>query len=248
MSSNLKTRLPRLDIWYFFGAVLNPIHWGDGSEQTLRPLMASPVAGFEEKTELGVGVAIFTEFRVIFHANGVRSYEEVENSIVRCLRKAYNILKSDKALSKARVDHYAKVLTPTSQMHNEEYAGSLFIEIYLLQKVSNGVCESFGKIGNLYREGVRAVRGRMGILFLEANLRLHLVSPLEKAYKWFEYIRTMLIKCLSQKTLTSERINKRKKRKETVEPLGNEAAESLTSKSLAKTRRISSRLTPLLEN
>ena len=65
MVSNLKTRLPRLHIWYFFGAVLNPIHWGDGSEQTLRSLMAGPLAGFEQETELGVGVAIFTEFRGI---------------------------------------------------------------------------------------------------------------------------------------------------------------------------------------
>ena len=86
----------------------------------------------------------------------------------------------------------------------------------------------------------------MGILFLEANLRLHFVSPLEKAYKFFEYVRMMWIKCMSQRAVTEARRKKRRNRAETVTPIGNEAVHSLTSKSLAKKRRIASRLSPML--
>ena len=180
--------------------------------------MANPVAGYEETTELGAGVFIFTEFRGIFETNGVKSYEQVENSAVHCIMRAYNILKLDSSLS--RVDLFAKILTSVEAENDEEHAGSLFIEIYLLQKVSNGVCESFGKIGNLYRDGVRR---KMGILFLEANLRLHFVSPLEKAYKFFEYVRMMWINCMNLRAVTEARRKKRRSRAETVTPIGNEA-------------------------
>ena len=66
--------------------------------------------------------------------------------------------------------------------------GVIFIETYISQKTNNGVGESLGKIGNLYRDGVR---GKMGVLFLEANLRFHFLPPLERASEWFEFVRQL---------------------------------------------------------
>ena len=157
---------------------MNPLHWGDRSEETLRSLMANPVVGLEDETELGAGIYIFHEYRGIFETNGVKTYEDIEDSTVRLLMKASQINKDEPKLP--RVDLYAKVLQSLDLVISNELPGVIFFEIYLTQKVSNGVCESFGKIGNLYREGVRR---KMGILYLEASIRLHFLSPLEKANK-----------------------------------------------------------------
>ena len=51
---------------------------------------------------------------------------------------------------------------------------------------------------------------------------------------------------MSQKATTKPHNKKRRGRAETVTPIGNEAAHSLTSKSLAKKRRIASRLSPMI--
>ena len=139
--------------------------------------MPSPVSGYEGITELGAAVYIFQEYRGIFESNGVMKYEDVENSTVQLLIMASQIHQKEPDLH--GIDLYAKVLTSVDMAAGNELPGRIFFEIYLTQRTSNGVCESFGKIGNLYREGVR---GKMGIFYLEASLRLHFVSPLEKAY------------------------------------------------------------------
>ena len=56
----------------------------------------------------------------------------------------------------------------------------------------------------------------------------------------------MWILCLSQKAVTGERFAKRKSRVETVDPIGNDAVSSESSKQMAKKRRIAMRLGPLL--
>ena len=63
----------------------------------------------------------------------MKSYEQVEDSTVRCIMKAFNILELESSLS--RVDLFAKVLM-SAETENDaaEYAGSLFIEIYLCRK------------------------------------------------------------------------------------------------------------------
>ena len=107
-------------------------------------------------------------------------------------------------------------------------AGGLLFEIYLVQKTSNGVCESLGRIGNLIHEGCRA---KMGLLFMEANMRLHFVSPLEDASNWFEYIRKLWVICGSQKaTCSDERRLKRRDRSEIVDAVASESARHFSSK------------------
>ena len=107
----------------------------------------------------------------------------MENATIRYLLKASEIKASNQTIS--RVDLYVRLLQEKEVLENQ-MPGVFFFEIYVTQKTSNGVCEGLGRLSNLIREGVRA---RMGLLFLEANLRLHFVSPLEKAWRWFEYVR-----------------------------------------------------------
>ena len=94
-------------------------------------MLASPVTGIEEETELGPGVYIFTTFRGIFQTHGFINYEEVENSIVKCLLKASEIWNSTQSIS--RIDLYAKVLQNESILATE-ISGSLLLEIYLVKK------------------------------------------------------------------------------------------------------------------
>ena len=195
--------------------------------------------GIEEITELGGCSYIYSEYRGIFKINGFNDYTEVENSTVMCLLKAFQIKKKEPTIK--RIDLYARVLTDKSILTNE-LPGVVLFEIYLTQKTSNGVCESVGRLSNLIREGVRA---RMGLLFLEVNLRLHFVSPLEEAWNWFEYVRKVWVNCGGQQSKCKSSA-KRVRRKETVNPVGNEDVRSYTSKSMAKKRRLASRIAPLL--
>ena len=201
--------------------------------------MSNPVEGIEDLTELGAGSFIYQEYRGIFSTNGFNNYGTIEDSTVRCLLKAHKIRIENPSIR--RVDLYAGVLQ-NEDIQGRELAGVLFIEIYLTQKVSNGVCETLGKLSNLVREGVRA---KMGMLFLEANLRLHFVSPLEKAGSFFEHVRKMWVRCGGQQS-RCESGRKRHSRKETVNPLGNDGAKSLTLKHLAKKRKLALRLETLL--
>ena len=219
---------------------MNPANWPlDGSDECFRNLLSKHVEGVEASKELGAAAYIFREYRGIFAINGFTNYGEIEDSTIRVLTKANELRAKESSLS--RVDLYASVLRKKEIQENEP-GGVLFFEIYLTQKVSNGVCESLGKLSNLVREGVRA---KMGILSLEANLRLHFVSPLENAWLFFENIRQMWIQCGGQQATCSYG-KKREKRKETVEPIGNDKVKSLTSKSLANKRKMSFRLDPLL--
>ena len=243
MSKSVDKRLPRLDVWRAFGALMNPeFQPKQENPQTedFRSLITKPVPKIEEITSFGALAFIFSEFRSIFSINGFNDYKTVEDSTIKCLLVAHKI----KFLSPniTRVDLYAKTLNEEI-VCSDEAAGSLLFEIYVSQKTSNGVCGSFGKLGNLYREGVRS---KMGLLYLEANLRLHFVSPLEKASKWFEYVRKMWIRCNSQKAACDEtRSKKRQSRQETVSQLSSDSAKSLTSKSIVKKRRLALRLSPM---
>ena len=161
-----------------------------------------------------------------------------------------NFLGGNKLLQKINVANFLEFLNccKTSQVTNEIYeqelAGTLLFEIYLVQKTSNGVCESFGRIGNIIHEGCRA---KMGLLFLETNIRLYFVSPLERAYEWFEYIRKMWINCGAQKAACSEeRQGKRRTRTETVDAVAGESASCFSSQQLARKRKFACRLAPLL--
>ena len=220
---------------------MNPANWPkDPTLDNFRCLLAEPVKGIENSEELGAGSFIFSEFRGIFMKNGFGDYGKIEDSTVKFLLKGHEIRTNEPAIS--RVDLYAQVLQDHDFVKREP-AGALFFEIYLTQRTSNGVCESLGKLSNLIREGVRA---RMGILTMEANMRLHFLSPLEKEYAFFEQIRRMWIRCGGQQANCPHGGGKRAKRKETVDPIGNEAVKSLTSQSLAKKRKMALRLKPLL--
>ena len=120
--------------------------------------------------ELGAGAFIFSEYRAIFIRNGFTYYGKID-STVKLFVKAHKIRLINQSI--ARIELYARVLQDKDFVEKEP-AGTLFLEIYLTQKTSNGVCETLGRLGNLIREGVRA---RMGILSMDANLRLHFVSP-----------------------------------------------------------------------
>ena len=221
---------------------MNPENLGDETLETFQSLVADTVPGVSQTAELGAAGFIFREFRGIFKANGIEDFGVVEESLIACLMKASQIKSHNNNIE--RVELYAKVLQDNHVLADDNFLpGTIFFEIYLTQKTSNGVCEGFGKIGNLIREGVR---GSMGLLYLEANLRLHFVPPLEKGKAFFEYVRKLWILCLGQSSIaTDERSKKRKKRSETVDPQGNEVVRSRSSKALAKKRRLASRLTPL---
>ena len=242
MVKNLKERLPRLRIWKAFGAIMNPENWPvNATEESLSNLIGEPVKGIESITELGAGSYIFKEFLGIFKIHGLDDYEAVEISTVRCLLKANEIKRKESAIS--RIDLYARVLQDKDILENE-LPGVLLFEIYLTQKTSNGVCEGLGRLSNIIREGVRA---KMGLLFLEANLRLHFVPPLEISRKWYEYIRRMWVRCGGQQARCPSG-NKRIKRAETVDPVGNDEVRSFTSRSLARKRQLALRLSPLIED
>ena len=157
----------------------------NATTESVQTLVGQPVDGIENITELGAVSYIFSEFRGIFKINNLLDYPAVENSAVACLLKANEIKIENPSIT--RVDLYAAVLQSECILQHH-LPGVLFFEIYLTQKTSNGVCESLGRLSNIIREGVRA---RMGLLMLETNLRLHFLYPLEKSWRWFEYVRKM---------------------------------------------------------
>ena len=155
------------------------------------------------------------------------------------LRIAHKVHKTRPNLS--RVDLHATVIM-NPKVKNRFRPAQILLEIYIVQKVSNGVQESIGKISNVIREGARS---RMGLMVLEANLRLHFTPPLERARSWFEQIRKLWIRCGGQNA-TCQSGKKRNQRIETINPVGNERAKAFSSKSMAQKRRLASRLGPLL--
>ena len=245
MADDINDRFPRLPVWTMFGHILNPKGWIDiqGTEEEFRNFLGTPVEGYEEDTPFGAGAYLFNEFGGIFKANGVVEYSTVEASLISLLQMAYEIWEEIQKIP--RVELWAKVLQK-DQISAVQLPGKIFIETYLTQKVSNGVSETMGHIGNLYRDGVRA---SMGILFLEANLRLHFMPPLEQASKWFEYVRKLWVNCLCQKAVCNSRAKKRQKRQEIVDPQGNDDIDikSETSMNLARKRKRALRLMSLLE-
>ena len=186
-----------------------------------------------------INVANFLEFLNCCKTSQVTNL--TSNTTINCLLKAAAVLKQNPNID--RHELYATVLR-VKEIYEQELAGTLLFEIYLVQKTSNGVCESFGRIGNIIHEGCRA---KMGLLFLETNIRLYFVSPLERAYEWFEYIRKMWIHCGAQKAACSEeRQGKRRTRTETVDAVASESASCFSSQQLARKRKFTCMLAPLL--
>ena len=51
-------------------------------------MLGSPVKDYEQLTRLGAGAYLFNEFRGIFRANGIRSYDVVESLVIALLQIA----------------------------------------------------------------------------------------------------------------------------------------------------------------
>ena len=89
---------------------------------------------------------------------------------------------------------------------------------------------------------------RWALLFLEANMRLHFISPLEDASNWFEYIRKLWVICGSHKeSCSDDRRLKWRDRSEIVNAVASESGRCFSSKKLARKRKFAVRLSPLLD-
>ena len=183
---------------------------------------------------------IFNRFREGFRNRG-HNLLDVEDDINFLIRNGIKIKKENPEIS--RVDIIARILEGTREDHS---GGHSFSELYLIQKASNAISETFGHNVNYHRAGVRS---QLGPMSLEDGLRLRCIPPIE-SQEVTNFLQKELVpiwKSLGGQLARGLTSGKAAQKKHTILPIGSLSGQE-TSKALFRKRVKMQQYQPLLKN